>query len=147
MNQLAVALAILHQNGRFLLQLRDDLPTIPYPGRWGLFGGHLESGESPLKALRRELLEEISYYVTNPTPFRDYADSRVIRHVFSAPLTVEIEQLKLQEGQDLAFLTDKEIERGCCYSQQAAQVRWLGTIHQRILLDFLGESPGSQYHQ
>ena len=144
MNQLAVALAILHQNGRFLLQLRDDLPTIPYPGRWGLFGGHLEPGESPIEALKRELLEEISYCVTNPTPFRDYAESRVIRHVFSAPLTVEIERLKLQEGQDLALLSSEEIHRGYCYSQQAAQVRCLGTIHQRILLDFLGEPPSAQ---
>jgi len=50
-----VALAILEQDGRFLMQLRDDIPTILYPGVWGLFGGHLEAGESPEIGLKREL--------------------------------------------------------------------------------------------
>jgi len=56
-----VALAILEQDGRFLMQLRDDIPTILYPGVWGLFGGHLEAGESPEIGLKRELKEEINY--------------------------------------------------------------------------------------
>lgn len=30
-----VALAILHQDGKFLMQLRDDNPDILYPGHWG----------------------------------------------------------------------------------------------------------------
>jgi 8-oxo-dGTP diphosphatase len=34
-----VALAILYREGEFLLQLRDDIPTILYPGYWTLFGG------------------------------------------------------------------------------------------------------------
>lgn len=137
MNQHAVALAILHQNGRFLLQLRDDLPSIIYPGYWGLFGGHLEPGETPLEALRRELLEEINYSVSDPQPFRCYADKRVVRHVFCSPLTVALTQLVLAEGQDFDLVGIEDVRRGCCYSQKASQVRQLGPIHQRILLDFI----------
>ncbi|NMG61182.1 NUDIX hydrolase, partial [Geitlerinema sp. P-1104] len=37
-----VAIAILHQNGRYLMQLRDDIPTIVYPGQWTFFGGTVE---------------------------------------------------------------------------------------------------------
>ena len=53
----AVALAMLRQRDRWLLQLRDDIDGIAAPGCWGLFGGHLEPGESPETALRRELEE------------------------------------------------------------------------------------------
>ena len=56
-----VALAMLHRDGRWLMQLRDEIPTIVAPGCWGLFGGHLDPGETPGQALRRELLEEISW--------------------------------------------------------------------------------------
>ena len=48
-----VALAMLHLEGRWLMQLRDDIPTIVAPGCWGLFGGHLDPGETPEQALRR----------------------------------------------------------------------------------------------
>lgn len=44
--------------GRFLLQLRDDIPDIVNPGRIGMFGGHLEDGEDMETCARRELEEE-----------------------------------------------------------------------------------------
>ena len=56
-----VALAMLQRDGRWLMQLRDEIPNIVAPGCWGLFGGHLDPGETPEQALRRELLEEISW--------------------------------------------------------------------------------------
>jgi 8-oxo-dGTP diphosphatase len=56
-----VALAMLQRDGRWLMQLRDELPSIVAPGCWGLFGGHLDPGETPEQAMRRELLEEISW--------------------------------------------------------------------------------------
>ena len=51
----AVALAMLKRDDRWLLQLRDDISTIIAPGHWGLFGGHLEPGETPAEAVQREL--------------------------------------------------------------------------------------------
>lgn len=45
--------------GRFLFQLRDDIPGILYPGMIGLFGGHLEPGETALEGVCREVREEL----------------------------------------------------------------------------------------
>ena len=45
--------------GRFLLQQRDDIPGILYPGQISLFGGHREGDETFLACLQRELEEEI----------------------------------------------------------------------------------------
>lgn len=132
-----VALAILHQQGQFLLQLRDDIPGIVYPGCWGFFGGHLESGESPQAGLRRELLEEIAYAPTVLAAFGCYRDPKVVRHVFHASLNVAVADLVLCEGWDLDLWTPEDVRRGDRYSQRAAQVRPLTQATQQILLDFL----------
>lgn len=132
-----VAIAILHTADRFLMQLRDNIPGIIYPGCWGFFGGHLDPGETPEAAVIRELQEEIGYRPPVISEFRCYSDSQVIRHVFYAPLTVELDQLVLGEGWDLGLLTPQEIRAGECYSEIAGQVRPLGRPHQQILLDFM----------
>jgi len=132
-----VALAILHQRNQFLLQLRDDIPGIIYPGHWGFFGGHIEPEESSEVGLRRELQEEIGYVPTILTAFGCYRSSKVVRHVFHAPLTVKSADLVLYEGWDLDFWTPEEVQRGDRYSQRANQVRPLAPPTQRILLDFL----------
>lgn len=49
--------------GRLLLQRRDNVPGILFPGRIGLFGGHREDNETFLQCVVREIHEEISYYV------------------------------------------------------------------------------------
>lgn len=136
-----VAIAILYRSGRFLMQLRNDIPGILYPGCWGFFGGHIELGETPEVAMRRELLEEISYNPPQLAKFDCYNDSHVIRHIFHAPLTVELNQLVLQEGWDLGLLTPEDIKAGQAYSEIAGQVRPLGQPHQTILLDFLARKP------
>ena len=55
----AVAAIIAVEDGRYLMQLRDDIPRIFYPGHWGCFGGAVGPGEDGPTALRRELAEEL----------------------------------------------------------------------------------------
>ncbi len=58
MIEIAQAL-LFDRDGRLLIYLRDDKLSIPFPNHWDLFGGHVEVGETPEEALRRELQEEI----------------------------------------------------------------------------------------
>jgi 8-oxo-dGTP diphosphatase len=132
-----VAIAILPRDGKFLMQLRDNIPTILYPGFWAFFGGHLEPGETPEIAVRREILEEIAYELTEPQKFGCYSDDKIIRHIFYQPLTVEIDRLVLGEGWDMGLLTPEQIRAGAAYSPVAKEERPLGPIHQQIMLDFI----------
>ncbi|MEH2392003.1 MAG: NUDIX hydrolase [Nostoc sp.] len=131
-----VAIAILYQKNKFLMQLRDNIPGILYPGYWGLFGGHIEPDETPDLAVKREILEEIGY-LPSFVEFGCYFHERVVRHVFHAPLLVELNQLVLNEGWDMGLLTLEDINQGNCYSENAGEVRPLGNVHQRIILDFI----------
>ena len=132
-----VAIAILYRQNQFLMQLRDNIPGILYPGYWGLFGGHIEPGEAPEAALKRELMEEICYSVSAPLKFGTYAEANIIRHVYYAPLTVYLDQLVLNEGWDMGLLTPEQIQQGECYSAKAGQIRPLGLPHQRLMLAFI----------
>ncbi len=135
-----VAIAILYREGKFLLQLRDDIPGIAHPGKWAFFGGHIEPGEKPEEAMKRELAEEISYTPDIVSEFGVYPDTDVVRHVFSAPLTVELKDLVLGEGWDMGLLTPAEIKTGKAYSENAGMERSLGEFHQKILLDFMSKN-------
>ena len=107
-----VAKAIIHEDDEFLLQLRDDDPSISYPNCWSFFGGEIEQGESPWQALQRELDEEIEwrpkqgsflYRWNNPEDF-------CCVHFFAVPFTGSRHQLVLHEGQSFGWFTLQEIE-------------------------------------
>lgn len=51
--------ALILVEGRYFLQLRDDIPGIFFPNHWGCFGGGVDPGESSEETLRRELREEL----------------------------------------------------------------------------------------
>ncbi len=98
-----VALAMLQRDGRWLIQLRDESPTIVAPGCWGLFGGHLEPGETPGQALRRELLEEISWQPPDLELVTVHPIHRRTAHGFRGELSVPLEQLQCWRARTWAW--------------------------------------------
>ena len=118
-----VALAMLERDGRWLMQLRDDVPDIVGPGCWGLFGGHLEPGETPEQALRRELLEEISWQPLAVELVMVHHIHRRTAHVYQCELSVPLEQLQLLEGQDLGLVSPEELLSGSIWSTKLAAHR------------------------
>lgn len=52
---------IFDTRGRLLLQQRDNIPGIAFPGKIGLFGGDIEGDETFLECVVREVREEIGY--------------------------------------------------------------------------------------
>lgn len=132
-----VAMALLYQDGCFLMQLRDDFPHIVHPGCWGFFGGHLEPGEAVGVGMRRELAEELGYVPPGLSLFQTQSDDCKRRYYYHGALTVPIEQLQLNEGQDLALCSIGEIEKGEKYSTRLGEVRSLGKPHQQAILSFI----------
>lgn len=119
------------------MQLRDDLPTIHYPGIWGFFGGHMEAEESPECSVRRELIEEVGYVPAQLSLFYKRESIGYRRYYYYGELAVPLSQLQLNEGQDMALCSVAEIRLGQKYSRKLGQMRSLGGPHRQVLLDFI----------
>ena len=114
-SMLKIVHAILLVNNHYALQLRDNKPTIPVPGKWSLFGGAVEDGEDPLCGVKREIEEELCL---RPAKFLFLWDYRRLHetgvmakyHFFEADVTLLWEQHKLMEGQAAQYFNFKDLK-------------------------------------
>ncbi len=103
-----VSAIIVDPAGRYLMQLRDDLPHVLYGGHWGLFGGGAEPGENHEKGFFREMMEELEYVPPAPVQFTDIFyrspldPARLRRKIFFVcPVTeAELAAMVQHEGAD-----------------------------------------------
>jgi 8-oxo-dGTP diphosphatase len=102
-----IACAILIDvEGRFLLQRRDDNPSIAYPGRIGLFGGHREGDESFLECVAREVREETGLLVPlDRLEFLGSFQNDEVTGEFFAVRGVCADALRITEG--LLYIVEK----------------------------------------
>ena len=91
-----------------LLLLRDDIPTIPYPGMWDIPGGHVEPGETPFDCIVREMKEEMGFDLTGHRLFARIKFPDRIEHTFWKHANLDLDRIHLTEGQRLCWFTEAE---------------------------------------
>jgi len=112
-----VSALLIDDQGKLVIQLRDDKPGLVFPAHWATLGGGIESGETPDEAMRRELEEEIEpappvtfwrYFEHN---YRVRGETRMVaNHVYVGQLPCALEDIKLYEGQRLDSFGAEEID-------------------------------------
>lgn len=124
--QRRVSLIVLYTpDKKILLQKRDmNAPTLP--GYWGFFGGGIEKNEDPIKAVKREIYEELKIEMKDPIFLNRYEMEQgggiVEKFIFLNPLTEPIEKLQeqQQEGEGLGLYKLDEI-----YSLKFPTFNWI----------------------
>ncbi|HEY9081058.1 NUDIX domain-containing protein [Magnetovibrio sp.] len=109
----AAAVILVSEDGRYLMQRRDDIRGIFYPGHLGVFGGACDGDETYEQAAVRELEEELSlslagrlkYFTRMSFSFEPFGFGTVERVYYTATLTdQEIAAIRLGEGQGLELI-------------------------------------------
>ncbi len=108
-----VSVLLQDTQGRVLMQLRDDIPGIVAPGKWCLFGGHIDPGETILEAAIREMAEETGLIVSPDelTPYvisRSRPDSNLI-YIYRMVRDIGPADIRVGEGAGFAFLNRDQL--------------------------------------
>ncbi len=104
--------AVVIHEGKILLVLRDNIPTISYPNTWNTPGGGIDEGESPKEAIVRELQEEINLLPKEviDTGTTTYTDGSVVHRFFVPVSDQEFSSIYLvSEGQKIGWFTLDEL--------------------------------------
>jgi 8-oxo-dGTP diphosphatase len=125
----STANALIYYDKKLLLLLRDNNPSISNPNRWSLIGGKIEDNETPLQALKREIMEEICTLAKSIKYLGKINNPDNSSHfIFLVKMTPgEVKKIKLgNEGQDLKFFRMDEIRKLNLTSKLKAYIKMHG---------------------
>lgn len=109
--------ALIHDDrNRFYVHRRTDDRRL-LPGIWDFVGGHLEAGETPERALARELTEETGWRLRRIVALIadwEWENDGVVRHELDYPVEVDgdLGAPRLEEGKHdaYAWLTPDDLD-------------------------------------
>jgi len=116
----SVVVVLPRVGDRILLQLRDDIEGIVFPGYWGFFGGAIDEGENPTQAAIRETAEELNMKPDDLffVGFEAVQELNGLHaHAFSFLLDRAVDDIELGEGMDKALLGLDDLATGWAYSK------------------------------
>lgn len=129
--------------GRVLCQLRDDFEHVSMPGRWCLFGGGVEPGETLTEAALREFEEETGVLLPaeSLTPYAKLLSLNERRNqlfVFRTSVrSLTPADIRVGEGAGFAFWTRAQLA-------ELAFADWLAPVRAHVLAEGSGRAaPGS----
>ena len=108
MHRKGTSILLLDARQRVLLQLRDNIPLIPFANMWDVPGGHVEAGETPEACILREIREEMGVSLAECRLFcvREFRDRT--EYTFWQRIELDISRVTLTEGQRLRWFTETE---------------------------------------
>jgi 8-oxo-dGTP diphosphatase len=109
MKRLGASIIFVNDKQQVLLFLRDDKSDIPFPNMWDVPGGHVEADETPEKCIIREMKEEMDLDLKKFQLLcvKEFDDR--IEYTFWKHANLDINKIKLMEGQCLKWFTRQEI--------------------------------------
>ena len=116
-----VVVVLESREGMLAFQLRDDRPGVGSRNCWGLFGGFIEQDEAPADAALREIQEELRSFL-DPAKLslvgRVATTTGLHLHIFHYPVTRELDNAVLREGQTYAWLSPEELQDGVIHGRR-----------------------------
>ena len=102
----------LNSNNEVLLLLRDDTVDIQFPNMWDIPGGKVEDNETPIEAIRREMMEEMSIKDLGEIQlFKIITSENITDYIFWKRLDLNTSEIDLQEGQRVEYFNLERIRK------------------------------------
>ena len=112
-NELEIASCFLEYDGKMLLLHRAD--HLPQGNTWASPAGKIESSETPIQAVIREVLEETSFAILHEKDllylgkvYVRYPDLKFVHHMFRLGLDYQPKILLSHEHKDFNWVTPAE---------------------------------------
>ena len=109
---IGAGIILLNRNNEVLLLLRDDKIDIPFPNMWDIPGGKVEESETPDKAIRREMMEEMSIKNLGEIQlFKIITSENITDYIFWKRFDLNTSEIDLQEGQRVEYFNLERIRK------------------------------------